>query len=452
MHEVSIPDKVLFRLLLDKKVVQISDLHITSVGYRERKLIKILNEIKPDILFITGDLLTNGNNTGACLQVLSSIKKPAFGIWAVLGNTDRDGNNKLKTNIDKFVADLEGTGIRVLVNNRERLTLNPNRNDQHLHIVGVEGEYLSTAKFNWLLQDLPDKAPVILLSHYPDIIEEHADALTVNLEEEMNMAVSGWGWQDNAYYDYDSGFVRFERTGKHTLRIQRREDGVFIEQIVMIPCNNKGQPPRSIADDCGPKAVTLTELKKHLPPNSVVIDSEDVLGSRIYGNWKKVVDSTASSQTILADLPDSGEKIVPPQLNPEHYFEVDFYASNDIDYHVWVRMKAQDDSISSDSIYIQFNDSINEKGETVYRIGEPAIPKKMEQVHLVLAGHTHGGQVRLPLIGALDIVPYHKIKYDLGLFNIRGTKLYVNRGIGTTVLPLRFLCPPEITLFKFRPS
>ena len=148
-------------------------------------------------------------------------------------------------------------------------------------------------------------------------------------------------------------------------------------------------------------------------------------------------------------MPDSGEKVVPPLLNPEHYFEVDFYAGGDIEYHVWVRMKAQDDSISSDSIYIQFNDSINEKGEPVYRIGEPAIPKKMEQVNLVLAGHTHGGQVRLPLIGALDIVPYHKIKYDLGLFDIRGTKLYVNRGIGTTVLPLRFLCPPEITLFRF---
>jgi len=69
--------------------------------------------------------------------------------------------------------------------------------------------------------------------------------------------------------------------------------------------------------------------------------------------------------------------------------------------------------------------------------------------NLVLCGHTHGGQVRLPLIGALDIVPYHKIRYDLGLFDIRGTKLYVNRGIGTAMLPIRMLCPPEITLFKF---
>jgi predicted MPP superfamily phosphohydrolase len=452
VNEVSIADDALSGLLHDKKVVQISDLHITAVGYRERKLIRILNEIKPDLLFITGDLLKNGSDTGACLQVLSSIKKPAFGIWAVLGNTDRNGNNKLKINIDKFVADLEGTGIRVLVNSRERLTLNPNRNDQHLHIVGVEGEYLSTAKLNWLLQDLPGKAPVILLSHYPDVIEEHADGLTVNLEEKMNMAVSGWGWQDNAYYDYDSGFVRFERTGKHTLRVQRREDGVAIEQIVMIPCNNRGQSPRSLFDDCVQKAVTPTELNKQLPTNSVVIYAEDVLDSRIYGNWKKVVGITAASQTILADLPDSGEKVVPPLLNPEHYFEVDFHARGDIYYHLWVKMKAMDDSISSDSIYIQFDDSINEKGEPNYRIGELAGSKQMERINLVLAGHTHGGQVRLPLIGALDIVPYHKIKYDLGLFDIRGTKLYVNRGIGTTVLPVRFLSPPEITLFRFSPS
>jgi hypothetical protein len=72
-------------------------------------------------------------------------------------------------------------------------------------------------------------------------------------------------------------------------------------------------------------------------------------------------------------------------------------------------------------------------------------------VDLMFAGHSHGGQVRLPLVGALHTPPGGK-KYVEGLFRMGRMQLYVNRGIGTVGLPFRLNCPPEITLFTLQKS
>jgi predicted MPP superfamily phosphohydrolase len=67
------------------------------------------------------------------------------------------------------------------------------------------------------------------------------------------------------------------------------------------------------------------------------------------------------------------------------------------------------------------------------------------RISLQLSGHSHGGQVRLPVIGAI-VLPYLSWKYDMGIYKIRDMWLYTNRGLGTTNVPLRYNCPPEITL------
>jgi uncharacterized protein len=72
---------------------------------------------------------------------------------------------------------------------------------------------------------------------------------------------------------------------------------------------------------------------------------------------------------------------------------------------------------------------------------------KNKRFDLVLSGHTHGGQVRVPHAPPLWLPPLGR-RYVHGLFQMAsGTKLYVNRGIGTVGLPFRFYCPPEITVF-----
>ena len=72
-----------------------------------------------------------------------------------------------------------------------------------------------------------------------------------------------------------------------------------------------------------------------------------------------------------------------------------------------------------------------------------------QAVDLMLSGHTHGGQVCLPFLGALALPECGK-KYVEGFFRLGGLQLYVNRGIGTVGLPFRLNCPPEITLLTLR--
>jgi len=64
---------------------------------------------------------------------------------------------------------------------------------------------------------------------------------------------------------------------------------------------------------------------------------------------------------------------------------------------------------------------------------------------LVLSGHTHGGQIRIPGMGAIETPPGSG-RYEQGLYSVDKIKLYVNRGIGTSIIPARLFCPPEVTL------
>lgn len=70
-------------------------------------------------------------------------------------------------------------------------------------------------------------------------------------------------------------------------------------------------------------------------------------------------------------------------------------------------------------------------------------------VDLQLSGHSHGGQIRLPFLPPLHLPDMAK-KYVQGLFKIRDTTLYTSAGIGTVEVPIRFDCPPEITLITLR--
>jgi hypothetical protein len=69
------------------------------------------------------------------------------------------------------------------------------------------------------------------------------------------------------------------------------------------------------------------------------------------------------------------------------------------------------------------------------------------RIKLQISGHTHGGQVRMPGVGALHL-PKWGVKYQEGLFAQDSRLLYVNRGVGTMSPHIRFRCPPEITVFE----
>jgi predicted MPP superfamily phosphohydrolase len=67
----------------------------------------------------------------------------------------------------------------------------------------------------------------------------------------------------------------------------------------------------------------------------------------------------------------------------------------------------------------------------------------------VFSGHTHGGQLRLPLIGAIIIPSDYGRRFDLGHFKVEGTDLFVSAGVGADQPPLRIYCHPELVEVDF---
>ncbi len=119
-------------------------------------------------------------------------------------------------------------------------------------------------------------------------------------------------------------------------------------------------------------------------------------------------------------------------------------------------------NIDGKDIYIAGVEDLNTRKPNVYHALKGAknptillthspdlFPKIPESVNLTLAGHVHGGQIRIPFIGAVVIPSKYGNRYSQGLIAEKDKKMIVTRGIGTSILPLRFNCSPEIVVIEF---
>lgn len=92
------------------------------------------------------------------------------------------------------------------------------------------------------------------------------------------------------------------------------------------------------------------------------------------------------------------------------------------------------------------------EGETMIALAHnPDIfPRLPQRVPLLLAGHTHGGQVSFPFIGSVVHPSDYGQRYARGHVVENGHHLFVTSGIGTSIMPVRFNVPPEIVLLTLR--
>lgn len=95
------------------------------------------------------------------------------------------------------------------------------------------------------------------------------------------------------------------------------------------------------------------------------------------------------------------------------------------------------------------------EGPRVLLVHEPlaALGAAELGIDLVLSGHTHGGQVQLPFLSAF-YVPGEGFfpQFVAGLHRLQDTHLYINRGLGTGLVPVRFLSRPEVALIRLVPA
>ena len=105
------------------------------------------------------------------------------------------------------------------------------------------------------------------------------------------------------------------------------------------------------------------------------------------------------------------------------------------------------DDVDKAMSYFDDNEDIPYK---IILVHEPDISKKIVKdysVNLILAGHSHNGQIRLPIIGPIYTPPYAKKYYD-NYYDINGTSLYISSGIGVSTINYRLWNHPSINFYR----
>jgi phosphatidylserine/phosphatidylglycerophosphate/cardiolipin synthase-like enzyme len=176
-----------------------------------------------------------------------------------------------------------------------------------------------------------------------------------------------WGWTDNGWGTLGQA-IYFAADGAHIIRIQQREDGAALDQIVLSPNTYFDSPPGTRRDDT---TILPAGGGTSTPPASdtVVIWTANIPADRIRGNWAVAADSTAAGSAALRNADIGGAKIVPAMANPVSYFETTFNATAGVAYHLWIRGRADANSMANDSVHVQFDDSIDGAGAPLARIG-----------------------------------------------------------------------------------
>jgi hypothetical protein len=161
--------------------------------------------------------------------------------------------------------------------------------------------------------------------------------------------------------------IFFAATGPQRIRIQTREDGIALDQIVLSSDRFFSAPPGGLKNDD-------TILNATGPAGGPAeADAETVLyaaeATLIAGAWTRVSDAGAAGGARLQN-PDAGApKLVAPLANPGDYFEMIFGAEAGRPYRLWIRARASGNNWANDSVHVQFNDTVTATGAPAFRIG-----------------------------------------------------------------------------------
>ena len=199
---------------------------------------------------------------------------------------------------------------------------------------------------------------------------------TFNLEACGGCGVSGWGWEDNGWGPGNplGPAVHFATTGTQRIRIQTREDGLSIDQIVLSPSRYLSSSPGSTQNDTVILPASGGSQQPPPPPPPSPSDPLEVVlyasqAQIIGGGWRVMADSTAAGGE-RAWHPNAGAaKLNAPIANPVNYIELTFSAEAGRPYRLWIRGKAENDDWANDSVFVQFSGSVDGSGNPINRIG-----------------------------------------------------------------------------------
>jgi predicted MPP superfamily phosphohydrolase len=204
----------------------------------------------------------------------------------------------------------------------------------------------------------------------------------------------------------------------------------------------------------------IKEMVKELSPDLVAITGDIILAYRGMSDKQNLLDEFS---TVLEDLTDEYSTVA---VLGNHDYRYNFSAIQDSLERSGVKvLKNSVFSLehSGDYFHVAGVDdadkghddlgatlaALPEEGGAMLLVHEPDfadVSAATGRFDLQISGHSHGGQVVLPLIGPL-ILPHLAKKYPSGLYKVGDMYQYTNRGVGMSMPSVRFNCRPEITVF-----
>jgi exonuclease III len=188
-------------------------------------------------------------------------------------------------------------------------------------------------------------------------------ATWLGVERCSGCPLRNWGWNDNGYGGAGP-LVYFATSGRQTLRVQRREDGISIDQIVLSPADYLVNAPGADVDD-----TTILEAATTAPPPATEILITASALKTLAGGWRMLADASAAGGAAFGH-PDAGAaKLSSALAAPTHYVELTFPAEAGLSYRLWIRGRADRDHWANDSVFVQFDGSVTAAGQPVARVG-----------------------------------------------------------------------------------
>lgn len=455
VSEIAITHEQIGAGLAGLRIAQISDTHIVETSaYHERLALK-LYELRPDLVVITGDVIEHVaayelwvQQAQAVHRFLEMLPPASYGIWVTRGNTDisRYGGHS-----DFLVQQIRATSAQLLINEHARLEIH----GSDLYLAGAD------------------------FAHLPQRFS--ADHLVQQVAG--NRVLAAEPCQGNAFSHMVGETLPaegYEFTGR--LRYSDPEGGVGIlidskqpngENRFIRIRRHAEQPAWTLAA----KGIELTTVRADGPEPEVgrwyrfrirlAKRGERRIQARIWPEdgpqsqgWNV---ETSIAYPVGSDGDDSGT-IGFWSVGPG-WKQFDELTIHDLDGKLLWSEDFESLAAAADPPYwLDFGINKGNVRQAMNGVPEEAFtallahsPDQIDEARstgadLMLSGHTHGGQVRLPLIGPLYINTELGRRYSQGLFQFGDTTLYVNRGLGTRGIRIRFLCRPEITVFTLHPA
>jgi uncharacterized protein len=150
------------------RIVQVSDLHDATFGENQQRLVKKIQQTKPDTIVITGDIIdSNRYNLQNSLDLIDQIVKIADVYYVT-------GNHEVATNdVDRIKEKLSDRGVRVLSNE----TLKLERAGEAISLAGIEDPLMGKVASQMIADSrVPSDAFTVLLAHRPEDFQAYVDA------------------------------------------------------------------------------------------------------------------------------------------------------------------------------------------------------------------------------------------------------------------------------------